>query len=92
MYCIQADYLCCCCRNWGPTRVQSYNDLEELLFDLDPASGGRLVLRDDDDDDGDGEITVGNFFCDVLKQKPKRPVVVRRQESTDQSGFSEPLL
>mmetsp|Transcript_3475 Transcript_3475/g.5804 ORF Transcript_3475/g.5804 Transcript_3475/m.5804 type:complete len:133 (-) Transcript_3475:1013-1411(-) len=91
------DCLCCCCLNWGPARVQSYNDLEELLFDVDETAAGRLVVPgvEEDGDAAAGEITVGNFFCDVLKQKPKRPTVARRQEeSMDQSGsrFSEPLL
>jgi len=93
----QTDCLCCCCLNWGPARVQSYNDLEELLFDVDETAAGRLVVPgvEEDGDAAAGEITVGNFFCDVLKQKPKRPTVARRQEeSMDQSGsrFSEPLL
>jgi hypothetical protein len=68
--------------------------LEELLFDVDETAAGRLVLPGHgDEEEDDAEITVRNFFCDVLKQKPKRPAR-RQEESADQSGsrFSEPLL
>lgn len=83
---------CLFCRNWSPPRVQSYNDLEELLFDVDEDAGGRLIGSNDEV----AEITVCNFFCDVLKQKPKRPIVRlpegESQDPNNMSRFSEPLL
>ena len=83
---------CLCCRKWGPDRVQSYNDLEELLFHVDETTGGRLAGIDEE-----GGITVCNFFCDVLKQKPKRPTAARLSaeeilQDQNVSRFSEPLL
>mmetsp|Transcript_12302 Transcript_12302/g.18043 ORF Transcript_12302/g.18043 Transcript_12302/m.18043 type:complete len:117 (+) Transcript_12302:127-477(+) len=74
---------CLCCRKCSPSRGESYNDLEELLFGAEEDTGGRLK-----DESGQAEeISVQNFFCDVLSQNPKRAVGTIRQDETP-----EPLL
>ena len=75
---------CQCCRKWSPTRVESYDDLEELLFAAEEGTGGVLI---DESRQQDDEITMQNFFCDVLKQNAKRLV-----ENVEQEESREPLL
>jgi hypothetical protein len=68
------------------------------LFDAEENTGGHLVALEHSEED-DKEITVCNFFRDVLEKKPKcRSLVgerVLQEDYTDPnnaSRFSEPLL
>mmetsp|Transcript_13239 Transcript_13239/g.15168 ORF Transcript_13239/g.15168 Transcript_13239/m.15168 type:complete len:151 (+) Transcript_13239:50-502(+) len=94
------DCICCtCCRKSIPPRAPSYNDLEELLFNAEESTGGRLAdnttttnqqqrqRRGEEEKEGDNndEITMDNFFCDVLKQQPnnKKKKKIERQDSNN---------
>jgi hypothetical protein len=75
------------CRKWSQTQVKDYTNLNDLLFDADEKQVGRLA-------DNTEEITVGSFFCDILKVKeiPKQHNQLIEEHLNNTSRFSEPLL